>query len=56
MARRTAAAMPSASRWHRDLVVELEQGRRADAVEIMRGAWGRFRDVIASHEEAADEA
>jgi DNA-binding GntR family transcriptional regulator len=42
--------------YRRDLVVELERGRRADAVEIMRGAWGRFRDVIASHEEAADEA
>ncbi len=36
-----------------DLVAALERGERAEAVEIMRRAWQRFREIVAAR---ADEA
>ena len=37
-----------ATSYRRDLLVAIEDDRREDAVEIMRAAWQRFRDVIAA--------
>ena len=34
------------SSYRRDLVEALEQGRRDEAVALMRGAWDRFREAI----------
>jgi DNA-binding GntR family transcriptional regulator len=41
------------SSYRRDVVDALAHGREDEAVEIMRGAWQRFRDVVASREEDA---
>ncbi len=41
--------------YRRDLVAALEAGQREDAVEIMRQAWRRFRDVIASRDDSEEE-
>lgn len=38
-----------------DLVEALEAGRREEAVEIVRQAWRRFRDVIASRPDGEEE-
>jgi DNA-binding GntR family transcriptional regulator len=43
------------SSYRRDLVESLERGERARAVEIMRRAWRRFRDVVAEREDPAAE-
>ena len=40
-----------ATSYRRDLLVAVEDDRRDDAIEILRRAWQRFRDVIASREE-----
>ena len=40
-----------ATSYRRDLLTAIEADRREDAVEIMRDAWQRFRDVIAAREE-----
>jgi DNA-binding GntR family transcriptional regulator len=40
-----------ATSYRRDLLVALEHDRRDEAVEILRAAWQRFRDVIAAREE-----
>jgi len=43
------------SSYRRDLVESLERGERAEAVETMRRAWRRFRDVVAEREDPAAE-
>ena len=40
-----------ATSYRHDLVVALEGDRRDDAIDILRRAWQRFRDVIAAHED-----
>jgi DNA-binding GntR family transcriptional regulator len=40
--------------YRRDVVEALERGRPEEAVEIMRSAWQRFREVIAAREEDAE--
>lgn len=37
--------------YRRDLLVAIEHDRRDDAIETLRTAWQRFRDVIAAREE-----
>jgi DNA-binding GntR family transcriptional regulator len=37
--------------YRNDLVAALERGEPDEAVEIMRRAWRRFRDVVAAREE-----
>ncbi|MBM3676781.1 MAG: GntR family transcriptional regulator [Actinobacteria bacterium] len=39
------------SSYRHDLVLALESDRREEAVEILRMAWRRFRDVIAARED-----
>lgn len=43
----TGSISDVATSYRRDLLVAIEDDRRDDAVEIMRDAWQRFRDVIA---------
>ncbi|MFN0155426.1 MAG: GntR family transcriptional regulator [Gaiella sp.] len=51
----TDSILQAATSYRRDLVEALEAGRREDAVEIMRQAWRRFRDVIASRPDGEEE-
>ena len=39
--------------YRHDLVAALERGEPDEAVEIMRRAWGRFRDIVAAREDEA---
>lgn len=39
--------------YRRDLLVAIENDRREDAVQILRDAWRRFRDVIAARTDEA---
>jgi DNA-binding GntR family transcriptional regulator len=39
------------SSYRRDLLEALERDERAQAVELMRGAWARFREVVAARGE-----
>jgi DNA-binding GntR family transcriptional regulator len=41
------------SSYRLDVIEALEGGDHEEAVEIMRGAWGRFRDIVADREEDA---
>jgi DNA-binding GntR family transcriptional regulator len=51
----TESIVEAGSSYRHDLVAALERGEPAAAVEIMRVAWRRFREVVAAREEEENE-
>ncbi len=47
----TESILEVATSYRHDLVVALEDDRRDDAIELLRRAWQRFRDVIAARKD-----
>jgi len=51
----TESIVEAGSSYRHDLVSALERGESAEAVEIMRRAWRRFREIVAARPEKEDQ-